>query len=83
MDGPFKNSLFDIRFFTGAGGGGSAPQGGGFIVHPTIGFGQRINWQLFYMIEVGYMHLLMATFEPKIAISINLDTWKLTERTLK
>ena len=82
MDGPFKNSLFDIRFFTGAGGGGSAPQGGGFIVHPTIGLGQRINWQLFYMIEVGYMHFVNGDISsPSIAIAINMDTWKLTERT--
>ena len=36
--GPIE-SLIDVRLFTGAGGGGSAPQGGGFIVHPTLGVG--------------------------------------------
>ena len=84
VNGPLNNSLIDFRFFTGAGGGGSAPQGGGFIIHPTIGFGQQINRQLFYMIELGYMHFVNGDISsPSIAISINMNTWKLTERTKK
>ena len=37
VSGPL-NTIIDFRFFTGAGGGGAAPHGGGFIIHPPLGF---------------------------------------------
>jgi hypothetical protein len=75
------DSIVDIRLFTGAGGGGSAPQGGGFIVHPTIGLGKAISSTLFIMTELGYMHFVNGDISSiSLGISINMNMWHLKER---
>lgn len=58
-----ENSLLDLRFFTGAGGGGSAPQGGGFIVNPTIGFGYLLGERFSFFSELGYIKFLNGKIE--------------------
>ena len=79
-NGPF-DSIIDYRIFTGAGGGGSAPQGGGFIVHPTIGIGKSISSALFIVAELGYMHFINGDISSmSIGISINMNMWKIKER---
>jgi hypothetical protein len=75
-------TLIDFRLFKGAGGGGSAPQGGGFIIHPTIGIGMDLNSSLFLMTELGYMHFVNGDISSvSLGISLNLNTWRLKERT--
>ncbi len=75
--GPIE-SLIDIRLFTGAGGGGSAPQGGGFIVHPTLGIGFELSRTLFLMTELGYMHFVNGDISSlSISCSINMNLWRL------
>ena len=76
-NGPF-DTVLDYRIFTGAGGGGSAPQGGGFIIHPTIGIGKAISSTFFIMTEIGYMHFINGDISSiSIGISINMNTWQL------
>jgi hypothetical protein len=73
--------LVDYRLFTGAGGGGSAPQGGGFIIHPTIGIGMPISNQLFFMLELGYMHFVNGNISSiSVGANINMNMWTLKER---
>ena len=73
-----SNSLLDIRIFTGAGGGGAAPQGSGFIVHPTIGIGKQLNKQFFIMTELGYMHFINGDISSiSLGVSINMNMWRL------
>jgi len=73
--------LIDIRFFTGAGGGGSAPQGGGFIIHPTIGIGKSMSNSVFFMVELGYMLFVNGDIESfSLGVSLNLNSWKLKQR---
>ena len=55
-NGPL-DTIIDVRFFR-TGGGGAAPQGGGFIVHPTIGIGKKLSSTLFIMTELGCMHFV-------------------------
>ena len=79
-NGPF-NSIIDYRLFTGAGGGGSAPQGGGFIIHPTIGIGKTISSTFFIMTEIGYMHFINGDISSiSLGISINMNTWQLRSK---
>ena len=79
-NGPF-NSIIDYRLFTGAGGGGSAPQGGGFIIHPTIGIGKTISSTFFIMTEIGYMHFINGDISSiSLGISINMNTWQLKSK---
>ena len=78
IDGPL-NSILDFRFFTGAGGGGAAPQGGGLIVHPTVGVGYPLNHQWFLMSELGYMHFINGDISSiSVGVSINMNMWRLT-----
>ena len=68
----------DYRLFMGAGGGGSAPQGGGFIVNPTIGIGVNVSskWKIF--LDLGYIKFLNGDIESKtIAFNINRNFWNL------
>lgn len=76
-EGPW-DTIFDFRLFTGAGGGGSAPQGGGFIVHPTIGIGKELSSAFFIMTELGYMHFINGDISSvSLGISINMNTWQI------
>lgn len=78
------DTIFDFRFFTGAGGGGAAPQGGGFIVHPTFGIGKAITNEVFFMSEIGYMHFVNGDISSlSISASINVNMWSLKERKTK
>ena len=79
-NGPL-DTIIDVRFFTGAGGGGAAPQGGGFIVHPTIGIGKKLSSTLFIMTELGYMHFVNGDISSlSLGISLNMNMWRLKER---
>jgi len=76
-----ENSLLDLRFFTGAGGGGSAPQGGGFIVNPTVGFGYFLGERFTFFTELGYLKFLNGKIESvTYAININYMFWDLQLR---
>ncbi|MEK9726767.1 MAG: hypothetical protein VW397_01530 [Candidatus Margulisiibacteriota bacterium] len=82
MRGPL-DTIVDLRVFTGAGGGGSAPQGGGFIIHPTLGFGKKISSTTFIMTEIGYMQFINGNISSmSIGISINFNSWRLLERKI-
>jgi hypothetical protein len=75
----FPRALYDLRVFAGAGGGGSAPQGGGMIVQPTLGLGFRATSSLTFFGEIGYMHFINGDISsPSFAFSINLNSWSLT-----
>ena len=68
----------DYRLFIGAGGGGSAPQGGGFILNPTIGIGPILSpkWNCF--LDFGYIKFLNGDISSKtIAFNINRFFWHL------
>jgi hypothetical protein len=72
------DTILDLRLFTGAGGGGSAPQGGGFIIHPTIGIGKNITHEWFLMTEIGYMHFVNGDISSlSVAVSLNMNMWTL------
>ena len=80
IDGP-ANTIIDTRIFTGAGGGGSAPQGGGWIIHPTIGIGYSLTNAWFIMTEIGYMHFINGDISSlSIGVSINMNTWQLKSK---
>ena len=79
-EGP-ANTIIDFRLFTGAGGGGSAPQGGGWIIHPTIGIGYSLSNAWFVMTEIGYMHFINGDISSfSLGISINMNTWQLKSK---
>ena len=79
-NGPL-DTILDFRIFTGAGGGGSAPQGGGFIIHPTIGIGKNISSAFFMMTEIGYMHFINGDISSlSLGISINMNTWQIRSK---
>lgn len=79
VDGPM-HTMLDFRLFTGAGGGGSAPQGGGFIIHPTIGIGIPLTNQWFFMTELGYMHFINGDISSvSVGVSFNMNMWRLQE----
>ena len=69
----------DFRLFIGAGGGGNAPQGGGFIIHPTIGLGSVISSKWSISLELGYIKFLNGDIKsPTLAVSINRNYWNLS-----
>ena len=47
----------DYRLFVGAGGGGAAPQGGGFVVYPSLSIGWTMG-ELRPYSEIGYTHFV-------------------------
>ena len=74
----FKAIVTDIRFFTGAGGGSSAPQGGGFIMNPTIGVGFKTSKKISIMIELGYIKFLNGNIEsPTVGLNMHYDIWNI------
>jgi hypothetical protein len=74
----FSNVLVDARLFAGAGGGGSAPQGGGLIMNPTLGLGMPLLSGGTFFIEVGYMHFLNGDISsPSVACSWSWNSWRL------
>ncbi len=73
----FDNWVIDCRFFIGAGGGGSAPQGGGFLIHPTIGIGWQWTPSLSALVEWGYIRFLNGNISSwTMAVTINLSFWE-------
>lgn len=71
--------LVDLRVFGGAGGGGSAPQGGGLIVQPTLGLGMRLTAGVSLFGELGYMHFVNGNISsPSFAFNLNLNSWVLS-----
>ena len=62
----------------GAGGGGSAPQGGGLIINPTLGVSYTLSSKWLLSLEIGYIKFLNGDIEsPTIAININRHYWNL------
>jgi len=69
---------FDYRLFFGAGGGGAAPQGGGLIIHPTVGIGTHLNYKTRLFFELGYIHFINGDISsPTMAVNINFYMWRL------
>lgn len=74
----FSGLNIDLRLFAGAGGGGSAPQGGGFLVNPTIGIGKQIGDLGSVFMELGYVHFMNGNISsPSIAFNFNIRNWVL------
>lgn len=48
----------EFKVLVGAGGGGSAPQGGGLMINPSVGLNVPISSELSWVPEVGYIHFL-------------------------
>jgi len=72
------NLLYDLRIFFGAGGGGSAPQGGGMIIQPTMGLGIELSSQVNMFLELGYMHFINGNISsPSVGFTINFNQWAL------
>jgi hypothetical protein len=73
--------LYDARIFFGAGGGGSAPQGGGMIVHGTFGIGMPLQQDLHVTAEVGYIKFLNGEIEsPTLGINLNYSFWEIERK---
>ena len=70
--------LIDTRLFTGAGGGGSAPQGSGFIMHYTVGLGRQWTPAISSLVETGYISFLNGNISSMtIGFNININYWDL------
>ena len=84
FDSITERLFVDYRVFMGAGGGGDAPQGGGLIIHPTIGLGTTLSYKTRVFLEIGYMHFLNGNISsPTIAININFLTRNISTTTKK
>lgn len=71
----------DLRLFAGAGGGGSAPQGGGFIVHPSVGAGVRLGRHWSVGADLGYARFLNGRISsPSLSVNLNYTFWSLKAR---
>ncbi len=71
--------IADCRIFTGAGGGGSAPQGGGFIINPTIGVSYPIAHHMAIGTELGYIHFINGDISSwTFAVNLSIKQWSLS-----
>jgi hypothetical protein len=71
--------ILDMRLFVGAGGGGSAIEGAGLIVNPTIGLGIKIAADYSIFIETGYIKFPSDPIGSQtFAINLNVAKWSLT-----
>ena len=78
------NWVYDARLFLGAGGGGSAPQGGGFIVHWSIGMGYELDSGISFLGEYGHITFINGDIEsPTLALSMNIPFWNLSMKQTK
>ena len=76
-----KRILSDARVFFGAGGGGSAPQGSGMILNPTIGLGFQLNRQIRVFSEIGYIKFLNGDIESStFGVTVNWNYWELSKK---
>ncbi|MFC1752143.1 hypothetical protein ACFL96_01935 [Thermoproteota archaeon] len=67
-----------ISVMAGAGGGGSAPQGGGLIVNPAITAGWRMSNKDSITIDIGYIWFLNGNIESiTVGIHYQLNYWLL------
>ena len=71
--------VLDACVLVGAGGGGSAPQGGGLIANPTIGLGYHLSDWMVAFLEFGYIRFLNGDIaSPTVAIQFHTFFWDLT-----
>lgn len=69
----------DLRLFGGAGGGGSAPQGGGCLINPTVTLTWRILNALTLGWEMGYIEFINGDItSPTLGLTIGIDYQVLT-----
>ena len=74
-----KTLNLDYRLFMGAGGGGSAPQGGGLIINLTLGLSYNLSEKWLLSLETGYIKFLNGNINsPTFGISINRNYWNLS-----
>jgi hypothetical protein len=70
--------ISDVRLFFGAGGGGAAPQGGGMIIHPTIGIGHWLSHSSSLILELGYITFLNGDIKSMtLGVTYNWNYWEL------
>ena len=67
-----------LELLIGAGGGGSAPQGGGLIICPSIGIGYQFTRTFSIMSELGYSHFINGDISSLTAgLELNMNIWNL------
>jgi len=67
----------DISALIGAGGGGGAPQGGGFLVSPKMGLGLPIGPGDLWL-DIGYVHFVNGDISSvATGVSYTLPLWRL------
>ena len=72
-------TLMNLQLFFGAGGGGSAPQGGGCIINPSIGLGYQINQEFYLTADIGYIKFLNGDIQSMtISVSAHMNYWDLS-----
>lgn len=74
-----KNFQLESRLFLGAGGGGSAPQGGGLIINPTLGLWALIRPGVFWGVEAGYIRFINGDIKSvTLGTGITFYLWELS-----
>ncbi len=69
LEGGIQFGYQNLSVMVGAGGGGSAPQGGGLVIHPSITIGP---------FEAGYVHFINGNISsPSVAFNVSLPFWEL------
>ena len=79
VNGPLNNGHRLTFVATGA-GVADRPQGGGFIIHPTIGLDNKSTIDCFMIERIRI--LIMGIFLAQ-ALFLSMNTWKLTEGQMK
>lgn len=70
--------ILDCQLFSGAGGGGAAPQGGGLIINPSLGLSYYLNNNLSIGTNIGYIHFLNGDISSiTFGLNIGLNIWNI------
>ena len=73
-----KEVFIDSNVFIGGGGGHGAPQGGGEIIHPSIGLGINLSDSLNIALNYGYIWFVNGQINsPSLGISMSWKSYEL------
>lgn len=68
----------EAKLMVGAGGGGSAPQGGGLLVNPSLGLQYEVNKRWDFYTDLGYIRFLNGNIESlTFGCGVQYLFWKL------